>query len=292
MTHFIRARNQAINEVLPWTHPEWLIQADKETVEFYRLRRKQIVEELQKSPLELRNSNPNKKCGQTELKPLSKIWLSKTECDDILERPLWVATELLINEAVHHFGKADQFSAALAVAVIDGFRRGIPLEGRWINSIRSKFINTIHIEREGEALAVTSDWELFYRRKDNFVNPWLKKVTKWDRFRGILYVSGEFYSISRLGRKCTFPAGLEIDVNLTGTKMKVVTWSPKTLNHDTCAYFGEGGNTYTFVRKLAPPAPVTFKDYYPWRYLFSTYEPAYRKIKGVPPWDYIYGEVK
>lgn len=101
--------------------PEWM-NTVPEVQQFFRDHQKDLVAELDTSPIDLRVENPNGKCAETGFTAKATIFISKTQCGDIEKFTEDMARELLFGEITHHFGKDNKFSAMTAIAVMDAMK--------------------------------------------------------------------------------------------------------------------------------------------------------------------------
>lgn len=115
--HFIRHLGLA-KSVLEVTRPEWIYSGTRpDVIDFYKAHQRDMIVELDSSPMELRHENPSGRCAETGFTPKSTIFISKTECGTIDSLTSMRIVELLLGEVTHHFGKNDKFASLVAIAV-------------------------------------------------------------------------------------------------------------------------------------------------------------------------------
>ena len=86
-----------------------------------------IATELENSPLIFskvtpenpEGHNPDRTCAQTGKTPYSPIQISKVDCGNIESEEM---LEVLIGEAIHHFGEGDDFSDEVSASIFDGYQ--------------------------------------------------------------------------------------------------------------------------------------------------------------------------
>ena len=112
--YYVRARNFAADEMLTQIDVSWLRdeKGTSEEYKFLKSKKTELIEDLKKSPIVLRESNPNGKCGQTGNTAKATIYLSRKHCPE-LDKNFQELAEMLIGEAVHHFDQGDEFASQI-----------------------------------------------------------------------------------------------------------------------------------------------------------------------------------